>query len=156
MSPERQFAFRLSAAKAGFVVMAFLGSSCSPRFDRTKFEPTYRATKAIESAIEVGVTYPKLSELTQALATEIAIATEAAKTEGEKELASAYAAALLPLKDSLAVWTLRIKHGIIVPTYEAPELGSLMEKYKIKPALEYEGGKNYDAEDALPLMWPTR
>ena len=71
------------AVRAGIVVMAFLSSSCG-RFDRTKFEPSYRAGKALESAIAVGVNYQKLSELTQTFATEIAIATDAAKTEDEK------------------------------------------------------------------------
>jgi hypothetical protein len=139
--------------KAALIVMAFLVSSCGPRFERTKFEPTYRAGKAIEGAIEVGVNYPKLSELTQTFATELNIATEAAKTESEKEVASAYAAVLPPLKDSLTVWTVRIREGNIFATYGSRELVPLMDKYNIKPVHEYKGGQNYDGENALRDIW---
>ena len=53
----------------------------------------------------------------------------------------------------MAVWALKIAHGNITPTYAAAELGSLMQKYKVKPVVEYEGEQNYNGDMAVQTIW---
>lgn len=75
-----------------------------PALDQAKFEPLYRAGKAVEGSLAVGMNALRMSELEQALSTEIAVANDRAKTEHEKDLVLAYTAALVVLHDATTFW----------------------------------------------------
>jgi hypothetical protein len=34
-----------------------------------------------------------------------------------------------------------------------PEIVPIMDRYQVKPVRVYEGGKNYDVEDAIQQIW---
>ncbi len=73
--------------------------------DQAKFEPLYRAAKAVQGSTSVGVNYLKFSELLQTFATELSIAKDKAQTANEKKLVEMYAGVLTDYSDSLSIWT---------------------------------------------------
>ena len=68
------------------------------------YEKLYRAGRAVEGAISVGVSYADLGTLVRELSTEVLIAGDLAKTETDKQMVAAYRDAMLTYKDSLTVW----------------------------------------------------
>lgn len=81
------------------------------RINKEDFEKLHRSAKAIEGVVAVGVNLPKFQELLQNMATEIAIVTDKAMNEKEKELLLIYAKALEIYKDSEAIWSEKIEHA---------------------------------------------
>lgn len=121
-------------------------SGCTnPDVDRTKFDATYRAAKAVESAANVGVNYQRFSEVVQAFTTELSIAKDKATSDKERELVSSYTKALDPYRDSLTVWAWKIEHGPVLTSYNDVRLADFMRKYNVTP---YATG-NWNADKAI-------
>src|SRR4030095_10400373 len=79
--------------------------------DQPKFEPLYRASKSIQGAIGVGLTYPDFGKLLQSFASEISIAQDRARSADEQQLVKHYADALSVFKDSATLWQKKIESG---------------------------------------------
>lgn len=110
------------------VVLLGIGGGCErkPTF-QAKFEPMYRASKTVQAATGVGVSYQQLGELLQRFATEVSIAADRSETPEEKALVAANLAALETYKDSHAVWNSTIQSYSQV----TPGLQPLVGKYKL-------------------------
>jgi len=134
-----------------------LFAACSQGVDPKKFEDLYRVGKSIEGATAVGVTYQQFGELLQKLATEIAIGTDKAKSEKEKELVRAYSEVLAAYRDSTAIWKKKIEqvqYGFIPKgkiLIDKLELLRIIEKYGLP--LESEKGLEYTPEDSIQEIW---
>jgi hypothetical protein len=97
------------SARVVAVLVTFALAGCSkPATRQQTYERLYRAGRTIEGSIGVGVSYVDLGTLLRELSTEILIARDTAKTDGDKALVNAYADVLLVYKDSLLVWKLQI------------------------------------------------
>jgi hypothetical protein len=101
--------------------------------DQQKFEPLYRAGKAIEGATSVGVSYLKLGELLQGLATEVLVYKDRTNGEEEELLVALHAKALQIYKDSLVVWKPKIDTGeTLAPNvYGGREVSLLVDQYNL-------------------------
>jgi hypothetical protein len=80
-----------------------------PAIDEQKFGALYRAGKAMEGGVAVGITYAKFGERLQDMATELSIANEKAHTEAERELVAAYGQALSTFSRALLAWNAKIE-----------------------------------------------
>lgn len=76
---------------------------------RSKFEPVYRASKAIQAATGTGVTYEKFGELLQALSAEIAIAKDQELNQHEVHLMKLYDEALTHYRVSSELWSAKLQ-----------------------------------------------
>jgi hypothetical protein len=135
-------------------IFVVAGASCSQHVRATpngfnKFDPTYRAGKAVETATEIGVNYQTLGDRVLIFATELSIAQDQDLSDGEKDVADKFVAALAAYKDSLQIWNWRIQHGVVLATYHADAIAPMMEKYGVQ---KYSTG-NWNAEDALQATW---
>jgi hypothetical protein len=79
------------------------------KIDATKFEPLYRAGKNFVGAVDVGINYQKFTDLLQAMASELSIATDKVNNEKEKQLLALYAEAFSAYKDCGTLWDYKIK-----------------------------------------------
>jgi hypothetical protein len=93
----------LHIALAVVAIVGALGCRID-RVDQDRFEPLYRAGKAIGGSTAVGVNQMRFSELLQNLATEVLVASDRAQTDSEKRMTAAYAEAMEIYRQSLEVW----------------------------------------------------
>lgn len=107
-------------------------AGCSPKIDQKKYENLYRAAKAIEGAIAVGITYPKFGELLQNLSTEISIANDKAKSDTEKELLKSYFEVLTTFQESSTVWKYKIEGS----RYDWIPKGQIFVEDELRPIIE--------------------
>lgn len=77
------------------------------------FEPVYRAGKAVEAAVQVGVAPSRYQELLQAFSTELSIVDDKVSTDDQRALSSLFRAALTAYKDAGTFRELRPKKGNI-------------------------------------------
>jgi hypothetical protein len=123
--------------------------------DQKKFETLYRASKAVEGAIGVGVTYQEFGKLLQSFSTELSIANDRPRSPEEQQLVNRYTEALNVLVDSATVWKKKIqsssdtwKGQILYKIVSNPvgkpstdtELTPIIEKY----GLETQNKSTYD------------
>jgi hypothetical protein len=93
------------------LIVSLILFSASPLFAQSKFEPTYRAGKTLQIAIDNGVAYAKFNELLQAFATEISIAQDKSTTDAEKAVVLLFDDSLAGYKDSKALWDCQLQVG---------------------------------------------
>lgn len=132
------------------------------KVDQKQYENLYRAAKAIEGSIAVGVNYQKFGELLQNLSTEISIANDKAKSDSEKELLKHYLDALTAYRESATVWKNKIGSARydFIPTgqiYVEDELRPIVKKYSLptKPHVIRITGAKFDtiSGDAVQTIW---
>lgn len=87
------------------------GPSPTPAVDVHAFDALNRAATATEQSLGVGINFQGLSERVQTLATELALAASAARTDREREMIAEYGHALEDYRDSLNVWDRSIQQG---------------------------------------------
>jgi hypothetical protein len=87
------------------LTLCLLALTACNRIDHAKFQPAYRAAKAIQAAVDLGnVNYLEYSSLVQALATECAILKDAEKNSKETALAERYQNILTAYTDAGTLW----------------------------------------------------
>jgi hypothetical protein len=74
-----------------------------------RFEPLYRAAKALEATPTVGITLIELRDLVQKALTEISIARDKSSTKYEREIIDLYEAGINPYLDSLKLFKARLE-----------------------------------------------
>ena len=111
--------------------------------EQLKFEPLYRAGKAIEGATAVGVGFVKFSELTQAFTTELLVAKDRAATDKERQIVALYATAAQAFVDSLTIWRANIQTA-----------GAAEVLLNVQPLFErYRLTDRVGNEAALQIIW---
>ena len=129
--------------------------SCSPKVDKQKFDNLYRAAKAIEGAVSVGVSYKKYSELLQNLATEISLGSDKAKTDIEKELLKSFLEVLTTHKECAFVWGKKIEfvgHGWPKVQIPISLVRPLITKYDLSTEKIYLG-EVVSTDKAMQRIW---
>ena len=138
-----------------WVILAFAvcTAGCAGRVRKEKFENVYRAAKAVEGALGVGVNLPKFTELVQTFSTEVSIAADTASNSTEKTMVGLYREALAAYQDSLTVWQKKIGgHQESLGIANDPELRRIVETYPI-------GGRGrgesftFEPDDAIRNIW---
>lgn len=148
----------------GFVL--FVGCSSKvvqkQEVDQKQYENLYRAAKAIEGSVAVGVNYQKFGELLQNLSTELSIANDKAKSDNEKELLKHYRDALTAYQESATVWKIKIGSARYdwIPAgeiYVEDELRPIIAKYSLptKPRVLRATGHKFQtiSGDAMQTIW---
>lgn len=79
-----------------------------PKFNKAIFDPLYRVTTELRSAQDIGLARKEFSALLQQFSTEVAIATDKAQTEKEREVCLGYRDVLQIYKDSATIWDVKI------------------------------------------------
>jgi hypothetical protein len=97
--------------------------------EQLKFEPLYRAGKAIEGATASGVGFVKFSELTQAFTTELLVANDRAATDKERQIVALYATAAQAYVDSLTIWRANIQTSGAAEVL--PNVQPLFKRYRL-------------------------
>jgi hypothetical protein len=132
-------------------------TSCSWQ---AKFEPLYRAARALDGALAVGTSYADFNALLQRFATEMIVADDRAQSQGEKELVGSYRDLFVTYKESATVW----KHQIDSAKYDwlkgdifvDAELRPIIAKYKLsKSELTREYPRTYETipGDSVQRVW---
>lgn len=96
----------VSRATILIVVLSVTALSCS-RIERQKFEGTYRAGQALESATATGVSYLDFQAPLRELGTEVRLLSNIVATKEEAVLAKMYVAAYEAYSDSASLWDLK-------------------------------------------------
>jgi hypothetical protein len=133
-------------------LICLLAVSCAGGVNKERFDDVYRAGKAIEGSLSVGVTMLKFAELVQEFATEVSIASDKAESRAEKEMVGHYAEALSACQDSLTIWNTKIKKRGNLDVSVNPELRRIVDAYPIQG----KGGKeyfNFDPDAAIQVIW---
>jgi hypothetical protein len=131
------------------VLTAMLTSLVACGIDKTKFEPTYRAGKTLQSAVETSVNLIRYTELVQALDAEVSIVRDRASGAKEKELVTLYEEALRSYKDALVIWQLKVE-GRADVIFRGPTLDKLLEPYDVT----FENDMA-PAEATMRKIWPV-
>lgn len=119
--------------------------------DEKRFDGVYRSGKALEAAVDSGVTLLHYRELIQAFDTEVSIVNDRARGRAEKELVDKYEAAAQSYHHALLVWRLKVD-GESDWIYSGPTLDKALAEYTIK----WEGSsdlKRASVEASLPIIW---
>jgi len=133
-------------------VLAFV-AGCSGKVDQQKFDPLYRAGKAIESATSLGVNILKYRELVQDLATEVSIGNDRASSGREKKMVALFGEALAAYKDAETVWGTKLKATRSQLTVsEYPELGRIVSDYPIN-GLGVGPSFEFWPDPAIQVIW---
>ena len=144
------------------ILIGVLFVGCSPKVDQKKFENLYRAAKAVDGAIAVGVNYQKFGGLLQDLSTELSIANDKAKSDTEKELLKRYSEVLTTYQDSANVWKGKIEGARYdwIPSgqvYLENELRPIVTKYSLptESHVIQTTGHNFEtiSENAIQVIW---
>jgi hypothetical protein len=139
-----------------FLLLLFL-AGCSqpaaqpaakPALNRARFDAVYRAGKAIEAAMPIGVDYSHMGELIQRFATELSIAADQADTEQEKEVIAAYEDGLSAYRDSMTVWGWQL--GQRLAPYRDERIPTLMKEYSVPP-----NATTGNSDLAVQTIWQT-
>jgi cytochrome c2 len=85
------------------LMVAFL-IGCKAKIDQEKFDPLNRAGRAIQGALQSGVSYPRFTELLQAFSTEVLVAQDKVNSDVETELVKSYSDAFSIYSDSAELW----------------------------------------------------
>ena len=138
---------RISAGRVITVIALVFGATACSRTPtvQVKFEPLYRAAKAIQASTAVGLSYQQLGELLLTLGTEVSIAADKAEAPEEKALVAAYVSVLEAYKDSHSVWNATIQSNSRVTR----DLEPLVAKYKLPAS----GGTFEDG--AIQMIWQS-
>jgi hypothetical protein len=101
---------------AVFLLIVLFGLACSKSkepskavIDQTKFEPLYRAAKAIDASLSVSITLPDYRKGIQAMATEVSIAKDKAVAPEEQKLVELYSDTLSVYQDGLEIWDKKLE-----------------------------------------------
>jgi hypothetical protein len=133
-------------------------------FDQAKFEALNRAAKSVQAATSIGITYPDFGKQLQSFATELSLTSDRIKTDGDKKLLEMYRTVLADYKDSLLLWSIKIKSSdklwlgqimISVGNQRIPELEVLVSKYSL-PTTKYNnirGGWIGTSPDGIQKIW---
>jgi len=84
--------------------------------DQKKFEPVYRAAKAVEASAVIGMDNHKFNDLLQTFATEASIAQDKAETAKDREIVEQYQKVLEIYTDSKTLWDKKIKQEQVQAT----------------------------------------
>jgi hypothetical protein len=93
---------------AGWSGHSFWNQLTTPKVDEKIFDNVSRASKAVDSAAKVGVSYQKFAELVQNFATEISVAKDKVKSQQETEILQGFGDVLQIYNDALILWTEQI------------------------------------------------
>jgi len=116
----------------------------------------YRAAKAMEGSVGVGVTLLRYRELVQALATEVSIANDRAATTLEREMVGHYAAALKAYKDAGTVWEVKLQGADKVTISVNPELKRIARDKDYTISGTGTGDSfTFPLDDAVQSLWQT-
>lgn len=91
------------------VIGIFVAPFASAQVDQKKFEPVYRAAKAVEASANIGMDNHKFNDLLQTFATEASIAQDRADTANEREVVAEFKRVLEIYTDSKTLWDKKIK-----------------------------------------------
>jgi hypothetical protein len=136
----------------------------SRSINQQSFEGIYRATKAIDGAIAVGVSYIKFQELLQSLATEILIANDKVKSQQERDLLGMYSEVLSMYRDSAILLKYAIKHSgetdYYGRTFVVSELSPIVVKYNLVTSRGVGVGREdsttvISINDSIKVVWGT-
>jgi len=132
--------------------MTIVGPGCNRRPDKERYEPLYRAGKQMHEAVSVGVTLPRYRELLQALATEIEIANDKARTQVEKNLVVGYRDALQTYQNAETAWAIKLKltTATTVNMHQLPEIHNVIAFYEFERLTE---GENVDLDSIMKALW---
>jgi hypothetical protein len=125
---------------------------CAGKVDQEKFDPLYRAGKAIEGATSVGVNLIRYRELLGTLAAEVSVGQDKAGSHAERDMVKAYAEALAAYKDAEIVWTQKIEQRQRPLPASSPELERIVGSYAIQGQRE-EKVFLFDPEDGMQTIW---
>jgi hypothetical protein len=89
--------------------------------DATKFEAAYRAGKALERALAIGVAYKDFEGLLQALSSELLITKDRVTTPPEQTLLEGYTEVLTTYQDSRVLWKEQTEQALKYGWANAPE-----------------------------------
>jgi hypothetical protein len=136
------------------ITACLLVVSCSRRVDQHKFESVYRAGKAIEGSLAVGVTYMKFTELVQSFATEVSVAKDKAANPAERQLVELYGEALTGCTDSLTVWKLKIENprDTRIDVSDNADVRGIIDTYAIQDG-DPHAYSNLEPSGAMHLIW---
>lgn len=124
-----------SVRRIGMAALTAIISLSCGRSHQATYEPLYRAGRAIEGAISVGVSYVEFGNLLRTFSTELLIATDKAKSKADKDMVAAYGDLLLTYKESATLWKAQIDSS----KYEwlrgripvNAEIGPIVAKYNL-------------------------
>lgn len=143
------------------VVAATMSAACG--IDQKRFEPLYRAGKAISGATEVGATLVEYRELMQSLATEIEVAEDRASSSDELQLVAFYKDALAAYRDAATMWQAKIELAsafrdkpprIMLGPRSGPSeafFGPLVDKYDLR--LSVDASNTIAVDEMQQEMW---
>jgi hypothetical protein len=89
--------------------------------DAAKFEAAYRAEKAMEGALSIGVAYKDFDRLLQAFASELLITKDRVTTPPEQTLFEGYTEVLTTYQDSRLLWKEQVDQALKYGWANAPE-----------------------------------
>lgn len=118
--------------------LAELGCSAEEPTPQDTYELLYRAARAVEGAIVVGVTQTQFGEHLQRLSTEVLVATDRSSSVSEIEMVNAYRDLLATYMDSATLWKHRGEYGWYL--FEGGSTAAvclpIADKYGIEPIKE--------------------
>lgn len=83
-------------------------AACGNPTEKAALARLDEAHKALQAAVQVGVTYVRFGELLQALAAEVLVAADKVTSEQGRERLTGYARAIEIYKDSMTLWRARL------------------------------------------------
>lgn len=132
------------------VLTAMLAALIGCGIDEAKFEPTYRAGKALQSAVETSVNLIRYTELVQALDAEVSIVRDRAAGGSEEDLVKLYEDAVKSYKDALVIWQLKVE-GQADVIFRGPTLDKMLEPYDVA----FDKNDMAPAEATMRKIWPV-